>query len=431
MLLIIASLVGLAAYMILGNRPAQPKEFTLTVWGFEDEALFEKTYAGFKAKYPLVSISYKKQRLTKYRERLNAPADAATNEARPDIFVFHNTWTPMLANQLTPLPNTVLLPSQYETLFYPATKKDLKRGDDYVGMPLSADGLAMYVNTEMLKAKNVPIPTQWEELLQAATILSVYSTPDGRGNKILELAGAGIGTPKNVEYFSDIIGMMLLQVNLDLSKIVADAEAGATVEYYSRFAQGKEAVWSSSFENSIESFTKGKVAIIFAPASRAGAIKAKNPALAFTTAPMPQLKPDEPIAWASYWAWGVSPATPNPTLAWELVWSLSSKASLVRANQRRVATTKVGLPYPRVDMADRQKNDPILGAYITQAPYAYSQPLANGTRDNGLNDKLIAELAIVVTRVNNGSLGKIALKDMADKVTPLLEENGYKVATPN
>src|SRR5690606_306277 len=105
-----------------------------------------------------------------YRERLQT---AIASGNGPDIFRFHASWTPMLRNELAPIPASIYSAGEYNSTFYPVAAKQLQLNGQLVGVPLMYDGLALYYNKEMLQAADAQPPTTWAELRTLATKLTI------------------------------------------------------------------------------------------------------------------------------------------------------------------------------------------------------------------------------------------------------------------
>ena len=308
----IAVLVGLMLFFLrVFRKPAEPQEITLTYWGlWEEEAVFAPIIESFQRKHPHIKILYQNSSPQQYRERLVA---AIREGEGPDIFRFHNTWLPMLREELAPLPQEVMSNAEFEATFYPVAVSDLKYQGRYYGLPLEIDTLALFYNEEILKAAGFSPPTTWEEFQHQALALTVK---DEKGRIIT--AGAALGTASNVEHFSDILGLIMLQNGVDL-KNPNSSQGVEALTFYRMFAEPPHNTWDETLDNSILAFAQGQVAMIFAPSWQVFVIKAINPDLPFKVAPVPQL-PGVNITWASYWVEGVSSrsrqAVPGHPAAW-------------------------------------------------------------------------------------------------------------------
>ena len=391
-----------AGGLFVWNLIAGSKEVKLTYWGlWEEESVMHTVIADFEAKNPKIKISYVKQSQQQYRERLT---NAINREEGPDVFRFHNTWVPMLKNALSPVPKTVMSPSEFSSTFYPVMASDLVASTIIYGIPLMYDGLGLYINDDMFSRKNATPPTTWEEVLNLIPVLTE------RVDTTITQSAIALGTTNNVENFSDIMALMFMQNQAHLNNLVGK-EAEETLIFYRNFADTNNQyyTWNESLDNSIYAFATGKVAMILAPSWRATEIREMGKGLHFRIVPAPQLF-GKNITWASYWAEGVSAKSANQKEAWEFVKYLTSKEGAAKLFSEESKTRLFGEPYARVDLGSSLKDDQYLGAFIKQAPTAKSFPLASRTFDNGLNDHLIQYLQNAVNDVAKGAAPAAALQ---------------------
>jgi ABC-type glycerol-3-phosphate transport system substrate-binding protein len=163
--------------------------------------------------------------------------------------------------------------------------------------------------------------------------------------------------------------------------------------------------------------------MMIAPSWRAHDVIAISPNLEFGIAPVPQL--DEPsITWASYWVEGVSTKSSRAkqAAAWKFLKYASEKETLRQWYANITSSSRrFGEPFSRVDMADQLSSDPLVGAYIRQAPAAQTWYLASYTFDNGLNDSIIKYYEDAVNAVNNGQSPEQALSTVEQGITQVFE----------
>ena len=355
-------------------KPKEPESITLQYWGlWESEDIISEVINDYRQQHSNITIQYTRHSPKDYRERLQS---AFAKGEGPDIFRWHNTWLPMLKADLFPLPDTVMSANEYQSTFFPIAQTDAISANKYYGIPLEFDALALYVNEEIFAANpDLKIPTTWDNLRKTAHTLT---------NE--DIKGVALGTANNVDHFSDVIGLMILQNGGDPADPDKETVKSA-LKFYTLFASTDKS-WDESMPSSTYAFATGKVAMMFAPSWHAFEIKQLNPELDFKLYPVPQL-PGTNITWATYWFEGVSIKSAYQQQAWEFIKYLSSKQVLIKMYNSASQTRLFGEPYSRQDLASDLQEDPYLGAIITQAPSAQSWPLASRTFDNGLNDRLI------------------------------------------
>ena len=414
------------------------KTITLTYWGlFEPPSVFQQVIDDYTKTYPKVKINYSQENLKTYRERLQA---ALARGEGPDIFRMHQTWVPMLGNYLSVVPSTVYDAATFEEIFYLSAKENLRRQGQYVGIPLEFDGLALFYNEDLFRAAGKVPPKTWGELKKVACEMTVK---DEQGK--IRTAGVAMGITSNVDHWSDIFGLMLLQNGADLTNpALCTKEGGATVgdgevclgrdalTFYTIFAGNQAcqeerpeigAVWDELMPSSTYAFASGSVAMYFGPSWRVFDIKQLNPSLNFKIIPVPQLE-GRNISWASFWVEAVSKNSKNQKAAWEFLKYLSSKEVLQKLYQTESALRVFGEPYPRTDMASLLKGQPLVGAFIEQAANAKSWYLSSNTGDNGINEQIIKYYKDAVNAVNQGASPLSALTTAGQGVTQVLRRYG-------
>lgn len=413
--IVVLILVGIGGWFAF-NRYSPSAPSTITYWGlWEDNATIQTMLSDFETQYPNIKVQYVQQSPKQYRERLQA---AVARGDGPDVFEFHNTWVPMLANELMPAPATVMTPSQFTGLFYPVAAADLVGGSSVYGIPMMIDGLGLYYNTDLLSAAGVSPPTTWPELLDLVPKLTVKTDTQ------IQKSAIALGTTGNIENFSDIVALMMMQNGATLINPTGK-EAEDSLTFYRKFSNPSDPdyTWNDSMDNSVYAFATGEVAMIIAPSWRVFDIKQISPKLNFKIVSVPQL-PGNTINWATYWVEGVSSKTKNSDAAWKFVTYLTSKATVTKLFATEAKSRLFGEPYALISLGSSLASDPYLGAYISAAPSAKSFPLASRTYDDGLNDKLIKYLTDAVNSVSQGNAPTQALSTMSQGFAQVLSSYG-------
>jgi multiple sugar transport system substrate-binding protein len=403
-----------------GQTVTQPTEIiNITYWGlWEDGEILSEVFKDFEAKEG-IRVDYRKQSHRDYRERLE---QALVSGSGPDVFRYHMTWVPMLSDQLATMPNSIMTSAEYQQSFYPIAYETLQANGGIVGIPLMYDGLALFYNKEILANANLSVPTTWSELRGVANQLTVPGNVSTRRDDNITQAGLAIGNASNVDHFSDILALLILQNGGDPSEPTSQNVVDA-LTFYTNFIE-QDKVWSNNLPNSTMAFARGEVAMIFAPSWRALEVKQINPELDFAVAPVPQLSSDENIAWASFWAEGVNKNSGQQEAAWKLLNYLSSPEVLKKFFNSASLVRTFGEIYPRSDMAGELSEDELLGAYLADAPFAQSFPIASRTHDNGLNDQLIQYYADAINAVLAGTQPDKALQDISLGISQVIQKYG-------
>lgn len=376
------------------------KQITLTYWGlWEPKEVMGDVLKDFETAHPGVLVNYVKQSPQDYRDRLQS---AMASNQGPDLFRFHASWVPMLKTNLAPVPNSVLSASQFQSSFYPVVSKQLQLNGNYVGIPMMYDSLVLYYNKDILTTADAQPPKTWAELRELAVKLTIKS-----GNTITR-GGLAIGNASNVEHFSDILALLMLQNGADPADPTTK-EAQDALKFYTNFVTTTP-VWSDQLPSSTAAFARGEVAMMFAPSWRAHDVLALNPQLNFGTVATPSLS-DKNISWATYWAEGVNAQSTQKTEAWELLKYLSSDEVLKKLYSNQSQVRAFGEPYPKKSMV-ADISSPYLGAVYEHADEAQNWYMNSYTHDNGVNDQIIKYYQDAINAI-------IAGKDMEEIVTTL------------
>jgi multiple sugar transport system substrate-binding protein len=416
-------LLGIIGFIIssLVGRMGGGGEVSLIWWGlWEDDSVVTPLIAEYQQANPNVKIQYVKQSHQDYRERLT---NALAKSEGPDIFRFHNSWVPMLKNELDFVPASAMSAGDFAQTFYSVASSDLTSGTGLVGIPLGYDALTLYINDDIFSQGGKTPPTTWDELRQTAISLTVK---DEQG--VITQSGVALGRTENVDHWQEILGLMMLQNGVNLSNPTGTLAEDA-LTFYTVFS-AVDGVWDATLPPSTTAFAGGKVAMYFGPSWRAFEIRQQNPNLKFKTVPVPQLpksNPNEPdVTYATYWAEGVWARSPSKEEAWKFLKFISSQESLQKMYENASKTRLFGEPYPRVDMANLLTPDPIVGSIVTQAPDAQSWYLAARTFDGvtGINSQIGKYFEDAVNAVNTGIPAAKALETVASGVSQVLSQYG-------
>lgn len=371
------------------------KKIELTYWGlWEEKEVIQPLIDEYQRKHKNISIKYEKKSPENYREKLIARINNGTG---PDIFRYHNTWLPEIKEIVSYIPKKIMSNEEFEKNFYPIYQKDLKVGDHYYGIPLYIDGLVLVCNKKLFdKAGILSYPSNWDEVIDAAAKLTVKD----QNGKIIT-SGIALGTANNIEHFSDILGLFILQNGGDLANF--DKKEGVeALQTYRQFAEPPENFWDPDMPNSLTAFIQEKVAMIFVPSWEILVIKAANPELELKVVSVPAVPGGKLISLANYWVEGVSSRSKNQIEAWNFLKFLVEKENQTKlfANQSKMRL--FGTAYSRVDLANILIQNEYLSAVIKQANYYQSLPLISRTYDNGLNDEIVKYLENAVNSTIEG-----------------------------
>ncbi len=398
--------------------PSQAAPVTLNIWGlWESTDGFKAAFDNYQQLHPNVKINYTFQSTANYRTRVQTQI---ANGQGPDILLIHDSWVSMFvkSNTLAVAPPSIVSFDDYSKIFYPVAVDSLTSNKQIYAIPQEFDGLGLYYNEDLLKNQGIVPPTSWFDFVNDATKMT---TADSTGH--IQTAGAALGTTSNVDHWSDILGLLFLQQpSADLTKPNNDAGAQA-LQFYTSFATDpKHKTWDVNMPSSTQAFAEGRLAFYFGPSWEAQVLRASNPQLHFKVAPVPQLPGNPTVNWASFWAWGVASNSPNQTEAWKFLNYLTSGDGEKAVYQEASKTRLFGEPYSRVDLQSELANDPLVGAFVNQAPKASFWYLASDTYDAGINEEMIKYYEDAVNSVVGGGSPQDALGTAASGVSQVLDK---------
>lgn len=409
----------------LMEKPQGPKLVTLTYWSLgENEKDLRPLIESYQKAHPNVTINFVKQSPINYRTRVQTQVRAGQG---PDVLEIHSSWLPMFINDLSTIPDSTMSLSDYTKNFYPLAKDTLvvnnvlPNGNKIYALPENIDGLALFVNTDILKAAGVSEPKTWPEFVDIARKVTVRNQ-EGQ----IQTAGASLGTADNVDYWPEILGLLFLQQPGTNLSAPGNQDGAEVLQFYTGFVTDpKNKTWDTTLPNSTQMFVDGRLAFYFAPSTQVAKIKAANPNLVFKTIMVPQL-PGKNISYGSFWALGVSSKSSSNSEAWNFVKYLTSKEVEQYQYAQQVQVSSFGKPYARVELAEEASTDPIMGTFILSAPFYKGWYLNSYTQDLGLNDEMIATYKGAVDAVLQGKEPAAALNDISPGIKQVLEKYGVK-----
>lgn len=386
--------------MLLIPKNQEPKEVKLVWWGlWEDSRAVQLAIDDFERANPTITVEYIKQDPKQYRGRLTTRIQNGTG---PDIFRYHNSWVPMMSQVLLPLSADVIAPDEFQKSYPKVMQDDLTKNGAIYGIPLGADSLAMFANTELFEKAGVQVPNTWEEFVATSRRLTVKDVETGK----IKTAGAALGTYGNITHASDIVAMLFVQQGVDMSKL-ADTQnvkrEETALEFYTSFAKGEQNVWDGTLDESVLAFARGNLGLYFGYSWDVFRIQKLNENLNFKVYPVPGLQGGKNATIASYWVEGASSKGKNQKEALLFLKYLARPETTQKLYAEQAKLRAFGEPYARIDQAETLKDNELIYPFVSQLPYAHSTYFSSDTHDGegGLNSALNAYLGNAVTSLAN------------------------------
>lgn len=343
-------------------RACIKEPINLVVWNlWDDEASwndmirsYEASVAADQTKIPVKIIYYKKviSGNEKYEDEFN---ESLIQGKGPDIITLNNSWLARYKSKIFPLDKGAKTAQAFQRKFVDAVSFDFLEGTKIYAVPLSLDTLALYYNIDILNAAGIfDPPKTWDEFNEAVRKLTKRDDKGG-----IVLAGAAIGTDKNINRSSDILSILMLQsgstiVDEGRTKATFNNSVGATAfQFYTDFANPAKTVytWNPLMDYSIDAFYQMNAAMMINYAYTVPAVRAKAPKLRFAVSPMPQITGvTTPVNYANYWAMAVSSGSAHKAEAWDFLMYITNP----EINKKYlVATSK---PTAQRDLVSWQEN---------------------------------------------------------------------------
>lgn len=398
------------------SKPKTEK-VSLSYWGlWEDNRIMQGMLDDFHRENPNITVTYTKQDVKQYRQRLDARVHNGTG---PDIFRYHNSWIPQVSSFLVPLSTDVITKDEFQKSFYPVVQTDLIKNGALYGIPIGIDTLALFVNTEIFKDAGVAPPTSWDDFSKVARSLTVKDE-----NGKFKTSGAALGSFDNVTHAPDILSLLFVQNGANLKNLQATPKsAGDALTFYTSFTSGESAVWDDTQDPSILAFAKGNLAMFFGYSYDVFTLKAANPKLSFQVLPVPRL-PGKSMTIASYWVEGVSAKSKHQKEALKFMQFLAKKETQQKLFAAEAKTRLFGEPYARKDLAASLKNDEWAGTFVSQADNASSSFFVSNTYDDGLNEQMNTYLGNAVRSVAQNSSPQTAIQTLSQGVAQVFAKYG-------
>lgn len=422
-LLVLGILVVLVLFVIMPflSRSNSEEEVTLTYWGlWEADSTMESVINEFESEYPNITVEYERRDVDKYRQTLQTRIGGGDG---PDVFLYHNSWVPIIVGFLSPVTSSVISPEDFENIYYPVIQKDLTLGGAVYGIPMGIDTLALFVNDSIFEETGASVPKTWEDFTNVSAGVTVKD-----GTDAIRTYGSSLGAYDNVNRAPEILSLLFLQNRVDLLKPENTTPSmQEALRFYTDFVTGQdniETVWDTAAPPAVISFAGGNVGMYFGYSWDIFTIKQLSPDLRFSVHPVPKLQEDLTIA--SYWVNGVSSKTTHPEEAQLFLAFLARKETQEKLYAESSKTRLFGLPPARRDMADLVKDNPFVYPFVQQAEAAESSYFVSDTFDDGLNNQMNAYLGNAVRSVLGNTSVESATETLVSGMNEVMGQYGLK-----
>jgi len=358
-----------------GNAPKPGVPVSLNMWGlWETPDIMDVIIKNYQTQENLVTVNYEDRSINNpigYKESVFTRIKQGD---LPDIIMVHNSWVPFIKDYLEPAPSDVISTADYSQRFYPVAVEASVSGDKVYAVPAHYDGLVLVYNKDHFdEIDQISPPTAWEEFRRVALALTIRNEGGG-----IERAGAAIGAANNIDFFSDIVGLMFAQAGVSVPSGVDSQSAQDALKFYTLFLKS-DGVWSESFPEASKAFSAGKVSMIFVPTWNLLDIVRANPGMNIGVAPVPQAIAENPVSWGSFWMYAVPKSSSNSKAAWKFINFMSQDDQQLALFNESSKYRPYGAPFSSVSLASQagqSASSQYIKPVLNTAPFAKSNVFA-------------------------------------------------------
>ncbi len=397
LLAVLVSTAGFRCSFISPKTKALLQPVTLEWWGvFDNPSDVAGTINTFRARFPHVTINYRKLRFEEYEDKL---LEALAEDRGPDIFALPNTWLRGYLPKIEQLPPQTVMATQriketlgvkkdvivervnipsltsadIRTRFLQVVNDDVVIGDQVYGLPLAVDTLALFYNRDLLDNASIALPPKsWREFQDAVKRLTFQN----RSGQLVQ-SGAALGTSNNVERATDIISLLMMQNGAKMmegEKVTfnqipagqADRSYQPGTEalrFYTDFAAPSKEVytWNKAQPNNLQAFAEGRLAFFFGYSYHVPQLEASSRGkLNFEIVRAPQIEGNREVNFTNYQLQVVSKKSSHINEAWNFIQFAATEGGA------QSYLTATGRPTALRSLVDSQTADPKLGVFASE-----------------------------------------------------------------
>jgi ABC-type glycerol-3-phosphate transport system substrate-binding protein len=394
------------------DSPAPEKPVTISFWGvWEKPDVMDSVFSRYKMDKPHVTVNYDDRSVLGADQYKETVITRLKEGVAPDVVLVHNSWLPYILDYLSPAPVETISASDYTQKYYPVASDVAVRDNQVYAVPWYYDGLVLVYNKDHFsEIDQLTPPTAWEEFRRIALALTVKAQ-DGQFVR----AGAAIGAADNIDFATDILGLMFAQANITVPDNIDSKSAQDALDFYTLFVKS-DGVWNKSLPEASKAFSAGKVSMIFLPTWNLMDIIEANPNMNIGVAPVPQAVAERPVSWGSFWMYAVPKSSSNQKAAWDLIKYITDDQQQDNMFRKASETRPYGPPFASKNLIpnlDTYPTSVFLKPVINTAPFAKSSYFSARSGNKLEVDALREAIESVLT----GQTSETALTDCKKKLT--------------
>lgn len=381
-------------------------------WQYElatKTALVNELIPEFEAANPGITVKHVNFPYDDFRQQVAAAVQAGEG---PDVLNVYFGWIPAYVQQqlLVPFPEEVFPAAQIEADFFP-TVQAAKIDGSYYALPTAVRTLALFYNQDHVDRAGVALPTNWEELVEAAK-----ATVEKDGDDFTTVGFTyDIGGQGHNWWREALIRQNGALPSSEDNRTLqwTSPEAVEAFEYVAKFLTEHEVTQNAFDTDGPTAFANGHAAFHIDGSYRVGSLKDSSPDLNYGVIPLPGHK--EQASFASFWA---NTITRNAAEGDAFIASAKWVDFLASADVQRRWTPAIGELPARAALATEEQftSDPLLAPFIESLDYSYATFIVN---EADLRQFVIDAFDQYTL---NGVDAETAIQEAQDKVQAQLDE---------
>ena len=339
LLVVFGAFILIAVILFARTKGSSAPQVSLTVWGSLSSFDFANLLAGAGLdKNDALAFNY----VEKSADSLDADFTEALAEGKsPDLVIIPVESLLTEKSKLLLIPSTSVTPADLASTFIEEGSLFQTAAGTYA-LPLYVDPMVLYMNMDLFSKASLAVPpAYWDEIYDYISKLTVK---DDAGN--ITTSAIALGGVKNIPHEKDILSLLMLQAGTPITAYSGDSlvavmnqgtntsqgPAQAALTFYTQFADPTKSfnTWNGSLLPADTNFASGKSAMYLGFASELPLLKAKNPTLNLSIAPVPQSRvTGKAVTFGRLYGVAISRGAKSPVGALQGALALVGKASVV------------------------------------------------------------------------------------------------------
>ena len=408
-LLLVLTVVLITSGIIPGLEEETDQPAKLTLWGFDEPAVWNEVLSAYRDVRSKVDINYQQKNRESFEDEL---LNSISRGQSPDVIVFPSYDLGKHADKLSAAPPILITEREIEQQYIDAGRTFVTSEKHVLGIPLFADALILFYNKDLFTKSFITLPpATWDEFLESAQKLTT-KTPSGE----ISVAGAALGRAHNIKNAPLILTSLFLQSGERIignnNKVVLGEPIGpaeSAMRFFGDFANQRKTsyTWSFALPEAADFFLAGKLGMYFGLMSEFDTLLTKNPHLVFSVSPIPTFTGAPRTATAgTLFAAAVPKASRNWRQAWSFAVFLGNKetAALYAEQARTVSVRRDVLPTYASDLVKSVFAKSVLSLALWPDP------------DTVKSD------AILRTLIEEAAQGRLTIREALEKANAQLSE---------